>query len=35
MSSESHMTDSNDTYEPYYVPEQSAFPILASIALFF
>ena len=35
MSSESHMTDSTDTYEPYYVPEQSAFPILASIALFF
>ena len=35
MSSETHMTDSNDAYEPYYVPEQSPFPILASIALFF
>ena len=35
MSSETHVTDSNDTYEPYYVPEQSAFPILASITLFF
>ncbi len=34
MSTETHMTDSTDDYEPYYVPEQSAFPILASITLF-
>jgi len=28
-------TKSADGYEHYYVPEQSAFPILATVGLFF